>query len=567
MENDKTANYWVRRFESLEIDRQAYWQNHHQTLSDLILPRKSNIATQREKGADLNSYAFDSTAIHANELLASRMQASLVPGSSRWFDLTVKFPEKDKEVYGESAEYNTEIQKWLDQCSDKMYEMLNGSNFNTVIQEFFLDLGCFGTACMSMEGVRGISGNYESIKFKSIPIQSYVFSENTDGEVDLVFLKLKKTARQAFQRFDPKKLHPNIHEALKEEPEKEFNFLQAVYPREDFDPHTKKTAKDMPYGNIVIDKDHKEIVEETGYQEFPFFVTRWAKSSGEKYGRGPGRTAIHDIQNLNNARHLENRAWGKLIDPPLMVEDDTYMGNFRVVPNSIIRVRDITRPPMPLVAQIPGGWQVTSLKKDELVQSIKRIFYSDQLQFPEQEQNKMTAREVMVRYELMQTLLGSTFGRITTELLHPLIGRLFSKLERDKNFPQRPAMLANVKELDIEYKSPLAMAQKAEPIKAIDVFLESTLPLLQFDPGALDMVDFKKLVQCKAELLGVPAKIMREDKEAKEIGVNRDEAAKEATNREKTLQDADALNKMAPFLGTAGKMSEQLNQEQEAGQI
>jgi hypothetical protein len=222
---------------------------------------------------------------------------------------------------------------------------------------------------------------------------------------------------------------------------------------------------------------------------------------------------------------------------------------------------------MPLMTQIPGGWQVTSLKKDELVQSIKRIFYSDQLQFPEQEQNKMTAREVMVRYELMQTLLGSTFGRITTELLHPLIGRLFSKLERDKNFPQRPPMLADVKELNIEYKSPLAMAQKAEPIKAIDMFLESILPLLQIDPGVLDIIDFKKLVQCKAELLGVPAKILRGTKELKEIATNRDEATKEATNREKTLQEADALNKITPFLGAAGKMGEQFNQEPEAGQV
>jgi hypothetical protein len=126
MDNDKKANYWVRRFESLEIDRQAYWQNHHQTLSDLILPRKSNIATQREKGADLNSYAFDSTAIHSNELLASRMQASLVPGSSRWFDLTAKFPDKDKKLYGDDIQYNVDIQKWLDQCSDLMYEMING---------------------------------------------------------------------------------------------------------------------------------------------------------------------------------------------------------------------------------------------------------------------------------------------------------------------------------------------------------------------------------------------------------------------------------------------------------
>ena len=550
--NDKTANYWIQRYDNLNTDFSAYWSNHMQRLADYILPRKSTVRTAKQKGADLNELVYDSTAIHANDLLAARMQASLTPSSNKWFQLRGKFPRQYQEIYGEDLNDNTEVKRWFDECSDEMFAMLNASNFATVVHEMFLDLGCFGTANMSMEGITNERGTFDGFKFQSIPIEDYVFSENTDGKVDVVIRKIKKTARQALQRYDKKRLHPSILEAIKKEPEKEFQFIHAVFPQEDFDPNTK-IKNDKPFGSIVIDYDNKEIVEEAGYDEHPFMVTRWSKSSGEKYGRGPGRTAIDDIKVLNMSKKLELRAWTKVIDPPLMVEHDAVLGGLRITPNSIIYVRDINRRPVPF--EIGSRWDIGQLKKEELVSSVKRIFYSDQLQFPEQEAGDMTAREVMVRYELMQSLLGSTFGRIVSECLDPLIERMFSKMDRTKMLPTRPAILADMKDLKIGYTSPLAMAQKAEEAQSIDAWLASTMPLAQADPTVMDVVDLKEVVRLKAELLGVPAKVIRSKQDEKDINENRAMMQTQQMESAQNLQEAETLNKMAPFMREANKMT------------
>ncbi len=544
-----SAEYWVKRFDRLEAHRRSFWDDNLQNVADYILPRKSNIVLKREKGADMNTYVFDSTAIFANELLASRMQSDLVPSSAQWFYLEADFPANDKEIYGEELEDNVDVKRFLDECAEKMDGRLDASNFNTVIHEFFLDLGCFNTACMSMQGVKGADGKFERFVFESIPIQSYVFAENADGEVDLVIRKIKKTARQAAQKWELKELHENIQKAVKDEPEKEFDFIHAVFPKEDFDPNTKKTKDNLPYGSLVIDLENKEIVEEEGYQEFPFFVCRWSKASGEKYGRGPGRTAIHDINILNTAKHLELRAWTKVIDPPVMVEHDTFMGNIRLTPNSLIHVKDITRPPMPFVTQT--RWDINALKKDELIESIKRMFYSDQLQFPDQQDKDMTAREVVVRYEMMKSLFGSTFGRIVYELLSPLIERLWSKMFRVGMLPEPPAILGNVTDFKIKYKSPLALAQKIQDAQAIDSWLASMMPLYEVDPTIFDTVDLKKVAVCKADLLGVPAKVMRSNEEQKELAEKRAKAEEAQQEMEQTEREAKALGSMAPFMREA----------------
>tara|TARA_R100001594_G_scaffold33372_3_gene61965 strand:+ start:3238 stop:4926 length:1689 start_codon:yes stop_codon:yes gene_type:complete len=551
---DEKAGYWVKRFEALESDRRGFWDNHLQSLSDYIIPRKAKITVKRSKGADLDEYHFDSTSIHANELLASRMQASLVPSSSKWFTLRGVFPREYQKNYKEDLNENNNVKEWFDDCAEEMFAAINASNFNTAIHELFLDLGCFGTACMSMEGTPDERGRLSGFKFQAIPIQDYVFSENIDGEVDFVIRKLKKSARQALQRWDKKNLHPSIMEAIKEDPDQEYDFLHIVYPKEDFDPHTKKTKNNLPYGSLIIDQKNKELVEEAGYEEFPFFVCRWAKAAGEKYGRGPGRTAISDIKVLNACKRLEMRAWPKIIDPPIMVENDAYIGSIKLAPSSIIPVRDINRPPIPFV--IGSQWDISNLKKDELIQSIKRIFYSDQLQFPEQQSNKMTAREVMVRYELMQSLLGSTFGRIVSELLNPLISRMFSKMDRNRMFADRPASLADVDKLKVAYTSPLALAQKVEEAQAIDVWLESILPLAQIEPGILSMIDLKEVARVKADLLGVPARLMRSKEEELEIEEGMKAQQEQEAQMENTMKETQALKNMAPFMQQAEGMME-----------
>ena len=66
------------------------------------------------------------------------------------------------------------------------------------------------------------------------------------------------------------------------------------------------------------------------------------------------------------------------------------------------------------------------------------------------ESRNMTATEVMSRNEEKMRILGPVMGRLQSELLQPMIIRVFSIMLRNKLFSPAPEIL-NGQEIDVEY--------------------------------------------------------------------------------------------------------------------
>ena len=79
---------------------------------------------------------------------------------------------------------------------------------------------------------------------------------------------------------------------------------------------------------------------------------------------------------------------------------------------------------------------------------------------------QMTATEVIQRNEEKMRLLGPVLGRLQSELLKPLIDRVFAILLRNNMLPQAPEFLSG-RDIEIEYVSPLAKAQKSSELQSI----------------------------------------------------------------------------------------------------
>src|SRR5207245_4885360 len=110
----------------------------------------------------------------------------------------------------------------------------------------------------------------------------------------------------------------------------------------------------------------------------------------------------------------------KCIDPPTITRDDGVIGRLKISPADVITVRDMDAV-KPLESS--ARFDVNQIKSDQKRESIKAIFFNQQLQLPEGQ--IMTATEVEHRFELMQRFLGPTLARMTTELLNPLVQRAF----------------------------------------------------------------------------------------------------------------------------------------------
>jgi hypothetical protein len=190
---------------------------------------------------------------------------------------------------------------------------------------------------------------------------------------------------------------------------------------------------------------------------------------------------------------------------------------------------------------------VGQIKTEELRTQIRDVFYNNQLQLP----NKaiMTATEVERTYELMQRFLGPTLGRLETELLNPLIERCFAMMLRRNALPAPPeALLGLDPDIDIEYEGPLARAQRASDVQAIERVLATVLPLAQVNPDVVDVLDFDEAVRYIARRNGLPTQVMRSQDAISQIRTARTQA------RQQQLQAAQAtemIGKAAPLLKAA----------------
>ena len=484
------------------------WEDHWQEILDYVMPRKADVVFVRVKGDKRTEVLFDSTAITANNLLAASLQGTLTSPSLQWFHLKIRDDEINQD---------REVQLWLEDSAKRMYDVFNQTNFNTEVHELYLDLCSIGTGCLFVEeGNKGY--DIDSIHFKTMHISEFYIKENIDGYIDTVYRKYKLSARQAIQEFGEDNVGEKVLQAAKDRPDKEFNFIHAVEPLEDYERALGKGATKLPFHSCHVCEQDKMVVRTGGYNEFPYLVPRWSKATGEVYGRSPSYNALPDIKTLNKAVELGLKAWSMAIDPPLLVQDDGVIGRVRMTPGGITVIRsDAAVKPF----QSGANMQLNAFKENDLKTAIRQAYYSDQLQL--QQGPQMTATEVQVRYELMQRLLGPTLGRFQSEFLNPLIERVFGIMFRADAFLPAPELLQG-QSIDIEYVGPLARSQRMEEAVAVERLYQLAMQLGQADPSVMDILNNDEAVRMRAELLGVPKSVLRGREEVDELRQARMEA-------------------------------------------
>ena len=523
-----TFEYIKKRCSALESDR-ATWEDHWQDILDYVMPRKADISFVRAKGTKRTEVLYDSTAITANNLLAASLQGTLTSPSLPWFHLKLR----DKEL-----NENRDVQLWLEDSARRMYDTFNESNFNTEVHELYLDLCSVGTGSMFVE--EGNNGfETEGIHFNTLHIAEYFIQENINGQVDTLYRKYKLTARQAIEEFGEDNLGEKILEASKNKPDKMFNFIHAVEPTKDYERALRKANTKLPFHSCHVCVEDKMVVRTGGYNEFPYLVPRWAKATGEIFGRSPSYNALPDIKTLNKAVEIGLKAWAKAIDPPLLVQDDGVIGRVRMTPAGITVVRnDGAIKPL----QIGSNWQITDMKETQLRTAIRQAYYSDQLQL--QEGPQMTATEVQVRYELMQRLLGPTLGRFQSEFLNPLIERTFGIMLRAGALMPEPDIIKG-QQIDVEYVGPLARSQRMEESVAIERLYGLAMNVVQVDPTIMDNINHDEAIRLRATLLGVPKTILRGRDEVEELREQRAEQQQAMAQAQEQQAAGDAMQSQA----------------------
>ena len=528
----------VKRKGKLKAQR-GTWETHWQDLSNYVLPNSADFSLRRSKGDKRTTLLYDSTGVHANEMLAAGLHGMLTNPASNWFSLRIK--DDSQNIGGDF-----EAKQWLEDTTNAVMAEISAPSvaFPSHIHEYYLSLCSIGTACMFV----GEPATREGISFRSIHVDEIFIAENADGIIDTVFRSFKMTVRQIVQKWGEESLSPRIKRMYeKQEFEKEIDLLHCVYPREDVD-RSKKAATMLPVASVYIDEKEHHVLAEGGFDEMPYMVSRWAKTVGEVFGRSPAMTALPDIKMLQEIMKTTIKAAQKVVDPPLLVPDDGVLGPIRTIPGGLNYYRASSGARIePLLTG--GNIGISYEMMTDLRERIRTTFFLDQLQF--QGAPRMTATEVIERTERTLRLLGPTLGRLQSEFLGPMIERIYGVLSRGGRLPEPPQSVAE-QELRIEYVSPLARAQRQSETQGIMRTLEFIGPIAGMDPQAAQVIKGADTVRHIAELNGVPPMLLKSNEELMEEAKAQQEAQAAQQQMMQGAQVMDMMQKGANVAKTAG---------------
>ena len=521
----------IKRYDNMEketerTNMQIIWQD----VTDYVIPRKNQIIEIQTKGSQQNEKVFDSTAIHSNDLLAASLQGALTSNSTLWSKIRVANDDfKDDEV----------VKRWQDETTKAMWRAYNDSNYRMEIHEMFLDITSVATGCTLIEENDIEIAGFNGLMFRTYFIMNYVMEENYKGIVDTVMRKIFYKPRQAKQKFGDNA----GKKVLKGDENDDFAYIHVVMPVKEYG--GKLANSKWKFTDIYISVEDEAIVSEKGYHEFPYIVPRWAKASGEKYGRSPSFNALPFIKTLNAAIAYMLKAWAKDINPS------------RLVPEGLgFTIKDVpgtqTAVPMHLIKAIKEGaltseakWEVSETMVADLRSAIKEIYFTDQIQI--QKKAQMTATESTIIFELMQRLLGPIFGRMEIEIFTPMIERVFGIMLRAGALPELPEQLEDV-ELEIQYVGPLARAQKMGEVNAIRGWLEDIILVAPVQPEVLDVPNWTEIVTDTGRLRSVNEKYINTQEEIEKIREARQQQQEDA----QTTEEAEVASKVIKNLSTIG---------------
>jgi hypothetical protein len=501
MDDNRLKNL-TTHFEELKRKREP-WERIWVDIDRFVRPQTASKSN--------NKQVFDSTAIWCRMQLASGLQMLLVNPSYTWFSL-------DAEHKGTSASPNSEdpptenpdLRLWRDEVQSKIYRVFANpfNNFYNQVRKFFLSLTGRGAAVFYIEEVPELP---DLMFFRSLDLKECFFEENQFGRVETMHRFFSFPASIAVQKWPKDAVFKKM--VLENRGDEKVEILHVVRKE-------TLTKKGFAYESIYMDFAHTRLIEERGYDYFPFLVARWMVEDSEGcYGSAPGEHVMPDIKLLHTLRQDHIKIMQKALDPPLLVPENGYHLPLSITPGSINFYRNGIADPIRPVSPMENI-QISFEEMAQCRDAIMKAFYIDLFRMGK-ESKEMTVPEVQIRSEEQMRLMGAIIGGIEAEFFNPLILAVYhilAKYGRIERFPKGDRDNGQ-QNLNICYNSVFSIAQKSAAYNST----EGVLGFLQRSgianicPEIYDNVNWDKVFTLFVELKDVPQGILNTEEEKIQI--------------------------------------------------
>lgn len=557
-EGTEQTQRWLKTFERLKTARVSTHDQIWQEIADYVSPRKAGITSKRYM-PDSNKEAqiYDATATDSVQRAVSAYTSWTTPASQPWIALKPNLKLKTSDS----------VKGWLSECSQILNQEVNSrSNFQLERLESVADLWNFGTTAIFSE-----MGEGNRLRFEKIKIGTYVFELDPFGKVYRFIREFELTAEQAEQKFGNENLPKLIKDSLASEGanrSKPFEFIHIVEPRDpskvgssEYNIKTKKR-----YLSAYVEKTSAKIVQEGGYDGFPYTVGRYLSydsllgNSG--WGYGPGFAILPEARQLNFIQQMMDVFAEKQVFPPMAVPD-TFEGSLKTAARAINYYPQGMGPEA--IAQIPvtGEWSVAFERVKMRQDMIKRLCSLDMFQMFSQIDREMTAYEVAQRAGEKLDTVGPIYHRDVRETIEPQLRRAFDLCAENGLLPLPPQEayelvgrgFVQVSDPEIQLTSRLAMAIDSWNARGADEVMQTAVSLAAVDPTIMDNINTGFYIREKSRLVGAPEGLLRKQEDIDAIQQQRaqaqqaQQAAMMAKEMSGAVKDIGGIDKARELMG------------------
>ena len=507
----------LQRQQALWSERSS-WDSHWREIAQYQMPRAGRfIETDVNKGEKRHNNIYDNTAVFAHRTLAAGMMSGMTSPARPWFRLGLS--DKDLMEYAP-------VRDWLFKVGDMMRAIFSASNTYNALHQCYEELGAFGT------WANFVQPDFENvIHHYPMTVGEYALACNDKGVVDTCARKLQMTVGQMVKQFGEDKVSTSVRNLYdRGSLDAWVPVMHIVGPRADFD-KTKRDNLNMPFESCYFEpaSDNLSYLSESGFKRFPALCPRWVVTGNDIYGRSPGMDCLGDVKQLQHEQLRKSQAIDYQVNPPLQMPVAYKDQASKRLPGGVMYV-DATGPG----GGVRSAYEV-NLRLDYLLadiqdtrERIRGAYYADLfMMMANDRRSGTTATEIAERHEEKLLMLGPVLERLHNELLSPLIDITFDRMLDAGILPPAPPEIEG-RELNIEFISTLAQAQRAVAAAGTDRLLGTVGTLMQMKPDIIDKMDLDQVVDDYGALFGVNPKIVVPDDVVAEIRATRAAQAAQA---------------------------------------
>lgn len=526
------ASSYIDQFESLKQARSDF-DRKWQLVSDYILPRRDFTVQTRLPNQLRPHRVTSSVATNANTRLAALLLAYLVDPTRPFLLPNVK---KGLVVAGRDTELQSEGLDYLGGLEWQLFDhmMLPKAQLMLRLGSMLKEFCAFGCGVIWTGRRRGF-GPY----FNARPVQACWWSENEEGEIDTLYFRMMLPLHRVFARWPSAKGPGGWGDSAgKDLSEQELTpILLAVRPRPGGRYGAVADAK--PFSYCAVAEEKALILEESGYDSFPYAVFRYDPMPGVAYAEGPGCQVLPDVMVLNHLRQAIENAASQKATPPLAMPARMFGRVLDRRPGATniynpaglgIQRADQAIIKLDFTGDVSGAREFCT----DLTNDIELGYMTDWLRL--RESGDMTAEEVGERRDMRLRGMSSIVANCEAPM--GVIGdRSLDVMKAEGFIAPPPAQLGGVN-VDWEYAGPLAVAQLRGNVQAVLQLLNARGVVAGQDPAAAQAVDLEEGLRVIAEGLATPTRLMVSRQKV-------DQLRQQMAQRQQQQEDAQKLATVA----------------------